>query len=119
MKLRMSDKINLKVSFPEKYDDISIPPLLFIPFIENAFKHGISYRETSFIDIRMLTTMDFISFICSNSIVKPSEEAESDHSGIGLENVIKRLNLLFPGKHELKINRSGTSFEVNLNINFS
>jgi two-component system, LytTR family, sensor kinase len=119
MKLRMSDKISLKVSFPEKYDDISIPPLLFIPFIENSFKHGISYREISYIDIRLLTTKDSISFFCSNSIVKPREEIESEHSGIGLENVSKRLNLLFPGKHELKINRSGNSFEVVLNINFT
>jgi two-component system, LytTR family, sensor kinase len=119
MKLRMSDKIDLKVSFPEKYDDIRIPPLLFIPFIENAFKHGISYREISFIDIRMLPAKDSLSFICVNSIVKTREDTESEHSGIGLENVSKRLNLLFPGKHELKINRSGTSFEVVLNINFT
>jgi two-component system, LytTR family, sensor kinase len=119
MKLRMSDKIILKVSFPEKYDDINIPPLLFIPFIENAFKHGISYREPSYIDIRMQTTSDSISFVCSNSIFKPIEDADSEHSGIGLENVSKRLNLLFPGKHELKINSSGISFEVLLNINFT
>ncbi len=116
MKLRMSDKISLNVSFPENYDDINIPPLLFIPFIENAFKHGISYREISFIDIRMATTKDSISFICANSIVKPREDVESEYSGIGLDNVSKRLNLLFPGKHDLKINRSGTSFEVVLNI---
>jgi two-component system LytT family sensor kinase len=119
MKLRMSDKISLKVSFPEEYDEVTIPPLLFIPFIENAFKHGISYRETSFIDIRMLTTKDSISFVCSNSIVKPRGDSERDHPGIGLENVSKRLNLLFPGKHELKINRSDNSFEVLLNINLT
>lgn len=119
MKLRMSDKISLKVSFPEEYDHVNIPPLLFIPFIENAFKHGISYRETSFIDIRMLTTKDSISFVCSNSIFKPREDTVSEHPGIGLENVSKRLNLLFPGKHELKIDRSGNSFEVVLNINFT
>ena len=70
MKLRMSDKIKLSVSFPEKYDDINIPPLLFIPFIENAFKHGISYREKSFIDISMQAEKDSISFRCANSLVK-------------------------------------------------
>ncbi len=51
MKLRMNNKISLSVEFPEKYHDINIPPLIFIPFIENAFKHGISYREKSFINI--------------------------------------------------------------------
>lgn len=119
MKLRMSSKINLTVSFPEKYEDINIPPLIFIPFIENAFKHGISYREKSFIDISMTAEKDSVSFRCANSIVKNKEENDNSHSGIGLENVKKRLSLLFPGKHELTINKSETEFEVLLQINFA
>ena len=70
MKLRMTNKIDLKVSFPEKYEDINIPPLIFIPFIENAFKHGISYREKSFIDISMTTEKESVKFRCANSLVK-------------------------------------------------
>ena len=62
MKLRMNDKVDLTVSFPKKYEDKNIPPLLFIPFIENAFKHGISYREKSFIDINMMVTKEFNNF---------------------------------------------------------
>ena len=116
MKLRMSNKISLSVSFPEKYDDVNIPPLIFIPFIENAFKHGISYREKSFINISMTTTKESISFRCANSIIKTREENEPGHSGIGLENVTKRLNLLFPGKHDIKINKSDTEFEILLKI---
>ncbi|MBK7626970.1 MAG: histidine kinase [Bacteroidales bacterium] len=116
MKLRMSEKINLSISFPEGYEDKSIPPLLFIPFIENAFKHGISYREKSFIDISMTTNHDSISFRCINSITKSREDSESGHSGIGLENVSKRLNLLFPGSHDLKINKSDAEFEILLQI---
>jgi hypothetical protein len=119
MKLRMSSKISLTVSFPEKYEDINIPPLIFIPFIENAFKHGISYREKSFIDISMITDKNSLNFRCVNSLVKTREENESGHSGIGLENVTKRLNLLFPEKHEIKINKSDTEFEVLLRINFA
>jgi two-component system LytT family sensor kinase len=119
MKLRMSEKINLSFSFPEKYDDKSIPPLLFIPFIENAFKHGISYREKSFIDICMTSTQDTISFRCKNSIAKSREDSDRVHSGIGLENVSKRLNLLFPGKHDLEINKSDTEFEILLRIIFA
>jgi hypothetical protein len=119
MKLRMSEKINLSISFPENYDDKSIPPLLFIPFIENAFKHGISYREKSFIDISMRAEQDSISFRCINSIAKSRDESDSGHSGIGLDNVSKRLNLLFPGKHDLKINKKDTEFEIILLINFA
>jgi two-component system, LytTR family, sensor kinase len=119
MKLRMSDKIKLSISFPEKFDDISIPPLLFIPFIENAFKHGISYREKSYIDISMRTESDSLAFRCANSLFKTRDEAENGQSGIGLENVSKRLNLLFPGKHKLEINKTDNSFEVLLFINFT
>jgi LytS/YehU family sensor histidine kinase len=119
MKLRVSSKISLNISFPDKYDDINFPPLIFIPFIENAFKHGISFREKSFIDISMTTDSKSIQFRCANSLVKIAEENETGQSGIGLENVTKRLNLLFPDKHELKINKSETEFEVLLQIKFA
>jgi two-component system, LytTR family, sensor kinase len=119
MKLRMSSKISLTVSFPDKYDDINIPPLIFIPFIENAFKHGISYRERSFIDISMKQTDGSLMFRCANSIVKNADQEELNHSGIGLENVTKRLNLLFADNHELKINKSEKEFEVILQITFA
>ncbi len=116
MKLRVNDKVELSVSIPKKYEDRSIPPLLFIPFIENAFKHGISYRERSFIDINMVVTVDSITFRCMNSLIKTKDEASDGHPGIGLENVSKRLNLLFPGRHELKIDKSENAFEVLLTI---
>ena len=51
MKLRLSEKVSVTVVFPENFDNVLIPPLLFLPFIENAFKHGISYRKSSFIHI--------------------------------------------------------------------
>ena len=117
MKLRMSDKVTLSVSFPEHYDDRNIQPLLFIPFIENAFKHGISYREKSFIEIEMKTEAGSIAFKCSNSLHRKTEkEAETETGGIGLENVRKRLDLLFPGRHELRINSSENRFDVFLEI---
>lgn len=114
MKLRMSEKVSLKVNFPDTYDDVSIPPLLFIPFIENSFKHGISYRNNSFIDIVLFATDGKIDFRCTNSIV--AGHTEDDQPGIGLENIRKRLNLLFPGSHTLTINRGNDEFEVILQI---
>jgi two-component system LytT family sensor kinase len=119
MKLRMSDKVSLSVSFPRKYEDKNIPPLLFVPFIENAFKHGIRYREKSFIKINMDVAVDSIIFRCMNSLPKGKENGENGHSGIGLENVKKRLNLLFPGSHDLKINKSEKEFEIYLDIKIS
>jgi two-component system, LytTR family, sensor kinase len=119
MRLRMSNKISLNLSFPEKFEDINIPPLIFIPFIENAFKHGISYREKSFIDVSMTIEKGLLKFRCANSLFKVREDNDPVYSGIGLENVTKRLNLLFPGKHDIKINKSETEFEVLLQINIA
>jgi len=116
MKLRMSEKVKLTVTFPEKYEDRNIAPLLFVPFIENSFKHGISYREKSFINISMEVNMNSIIFKCVNTVPKGKENNDSDHNGIGLENVRKRLNLLFPGTHNLKISKSDNEFEILLEI---
>ncbi|WP_170111351.1 sensor histidine kinase [Mangrovibacterium marinum] len=117
MKLRISSKVDLKISLPDSVPEISIAPLLFIAFIENAFKHGISYREHSFIEIGMDVDQETIRFETRNSIGKTSTEGEGRHSGIGLENVKKRLTLLYPGKHELRISRTNDTFRVKLEIN--
>lgn len=116
MKLRLSSKVELSVSLPENESGISIPPLLFIPFIENAFKHGISYRETSFIDIKMAVEGTSISFVVRNSTPQNDPQDDLQHSGIGLENVKKRLNLLFPNSHQLKIEQKRNEFMVELQL---
>jgi hypothetical protein len=117
MKLRISDKVKLTVDFPEKYDDIDMPPLLFIPFIENAFKHGVSFRKDAFIRIGLFREGDHIRFTAANSINQVKNGAPEADSGIGLENVRKRLALLYPGRHELNINDDGTVYSVELRIN--
>jgi len=116
MKLRLSKKVNLNIAFPEHFQDVSIPPLLFLPFIENAFKHGISYRNPSFINIFMKVGEEEISFECNNSIGGKGDELFKSDPGIGLENVKKRLSLLFQDNHKLTINESETSFYVELII---
>lgn len=117
MKLRQSKRVDLQVDFPSDFSDFSIPPLLFIPFIENAFKHGISHREASVIKIRMEIDKEKICFFTVNGISKSPQTGDlQNHSGIGLDNVKKRLGLLFPGKHELQIENDQTLFKVKLCI---
>jgi hypothetical protein len=120
MRLRINDKVQIKTSFPACNLHLQIPPLLFIAFIENAFKHGISNRETSYIFINMEATTTQLRFSCVNSFVQPgaTNEVESG-SGIGLENIKKRLSLLYPDKHTLTINKTNSSFEVSLMIGLS
>jgi LytS/YehU family sensor histidine kinase len=116
MRLRISEKVKLDVSFPGKYENIAIPPLLFISIIENAFKHGVSYREKSFIDIAMEVSKELITFRCTNSLINKPDKVTSDNSGIGLENLRKRLGLLFPETHELIIDKSHAAFIVTVKI---
>jgi two-component system, LytTR family, sensor kinase len=116
MKLRLNSKVKLDISFPEEYTDREIPPLLFVPLIENAFKHGVSYRENSFIEISMQAKPNVVAFSCRNSIAKKSDETISSDSGIGLENIRKRLSLLLPEKHKLIITNSELVFDVLLEI---
>ncbi len=116
MKLRINPRVKLDIDFPKEFTDFPIPPLLFIPFIENAFKHGISYREQSNIKVGMKIDKHQIRFIAENGLGAVGPKAELQHSGIGLENVRKRLGLLYPGKHELIIEQNETIFRVKLSI---
>ena len=105
MKIRYNKKVEITVNVPAANPDIQVPPLLFIPFIENAFKHGISYRKTSFVHISLQADEKRLCFQCSNS--RHHTEAKSDHySGIGLENVRKRLTLLYAERYALDIDES-------------
>ncbi|WP_321372481.1 histidine kinase [uncultured Draconibacterium sp.] len=117
MQLRVSQKVDIQIDLPSNQNDVKIPPLLFIPFIENAFKHGISYRDKSFIKVEMTTAENKVYFFCENSVAKEkAEKRDENHSGIGLENVKKRLNLLFAGKYDLNIDSTPEIFSVKLEI---
>lgn len=119
MKLRLSKKVELDIQMPVEYPDLQLPPLVFITFVENAFKHGISYRDHSFIKIRMHIDQKLITFTTVNSIGSSSSENDGQQSGIGLENVKKRLNLLFPGKHKLNIEEDDQQFRVCLQLDLN
>lgn len=117
MELRLNEKVNLRVNLPEDPPLLMIPPLLFIPVVENAFKHGVSYREDSFIEIEMKTKGDELVFRTRNSMVSGNGDKPEEHMGIGLDNVRKRLNLLFPGTHKLRIEPGPHDFQVEIILN--
>jgi two-component system LytT family sensor kinase len=118
MKLRLGSKTKLKVNFPAEFKDLMIPHLLFISLIENAFKYGISVQEESFIDISMECRESNILFKCENGLPESNNGPIFASTGTGLVNLKKRLRLLYPNRHELEINRTKNTFEVNLNIQF-
>ncbi len=112
MKLRYTEKVNIEVSMPVDFPDVQIPPLLFISFVENAFKHGVSYQSDSFIHVCMKLEGEQLLFQCSNSRSNKHDE----HGGIGLENIRKRLRLLFGESYVLSIDQLADSFNVLLII---
>lgn len=96
-------------------DGKSIAPMLLISFVENAFKHG-SKNHNPGIIIQLTTLTDRISFQVVNYIKKTSLPHNSMDSGIGLSNIRRRLELIYPEKHDLKIYRSEDTYKVNLEI---
>lgn len=99
---------------------LQMPPMLLIPFVENAFKHGISFREPSYIRIMLAVNGNTLHFDVSNSNhPKPENDPEKHKSGIGLTNVKQRLQLLYPGKHELIIRETAREFFIHLTIQLS
>ena len=111
-------KIQAEIQEPDEYSLIS--PMLLIPFVENAFKHGISFREPSHIKIALEKKENTLYFDVYNSKhIKSGNDPEKDKSGIGLPNVKQRLALLYPGKHELIIRETGKEFFVHLTLDLS
>jgi len=118
MKLRYTDKVSIVIDLPAEVPDKQIPPLMLITFIENAFKHGISYQHESFIDVRVTLSdpsapASRLSFTCRNSKAdKPNEEK----GGVGLKNVKQRLNLLYDNNYTLNIKDETAVYNVELTI---
>ncbi len=112
MKQRLTSKIDLQVHIDNQLPNAKIPPLLFIPFIENAFKHGISYREKSFITITLKADTNNITFECTNSIPKNRKEEPHGKGGIGIVNIKKRLELIYGHKAKLQTQESDKQYSI-------
>lgn len=117
MQQRLSSKVKLYVDIENNTPDEKIPPLMFIPFIENAFKHGISYRENSFISIVLKTEDNQIVFECKNSVPTNSEQKESK-GGVGITNIQKRLELIYATSFKLDISNTNKEYNVKLTVPF-
>ncbi len=116
MRLRYSDSVEIVVDVPENSpSQVKIPPLIFIVFVENAFKHGISYNSRSYIHISIEVSAegDRVCYMVLNS-KNPSKW--NTPGGIGLDNVRKRLDLLFPKRYQLEIEDTAHQYSVELNI---
>jgi sensor histidine kinase YesM len=117
MELRVDKSVSVTLDLPDKFTNVSLPPLLFISFIENAFKHGVSYREPSSLRFKLIQYDDRIEFIAENTIpMLHTDKSENQYGGFGLENIKKRLEMLYGKSHTLKIEKTKKEFKVDLII---
>lgn len=122
MKMRLSSKVKLDIQIDEPKEDLVIAPMLFLPFLENCFKHGISSQKDSEIKIKMEIMGETVFFETRNHIFPINPDSpEAKENGIGLVNTQRRLSLLYPEKHRLKFGKdeANDQYWVNLTINLA
>lgn len=117
-KLRFSEDDNISIGFQIEGNikPLQIPPMLLIPFVENAFKHGFSLNKPSFIKINLRTDELKLYFSVENSIHTSNGPQDKLDFGLGLKNVKRRLELLYPDLHELKIQQENEVFKIELSL---
>jgi LytS/YehU family sensor histidine kinase len=115
MRIRFTDEVDIELNIPGNLPKVSIPPLLTISFIENAFKHGISYEDHSYVHIDYRFSENHMSFTIENNV--HGDDAGNTNSGIGISNARNRLDLIYGDTYELKINElPGRTFSVILEL---
>jgi LytS/YehU family sensor histidine kinase len=115
MRIRLPKHVELKTEIQIASPDTPIAPLLFITPIENAFKHGVSNNKPSFIQIEITAGNRQIDCSIRNSCF-PKNAADKSGSGIGLSNLCKRLDLLYPGKYTFAYGQEGNDYACRLTL---
>ncbi|MEO8824188.1 MAG: histidine kinase [Ginsengibacter sp.] len=116
---RLSKKAVVSVNICKADKPYEIDPMLLIPFVENAFKHGTGFIENPRISIELNAKDNVLYFLVSNTFDPASQQVKDKASGIGLANVGRRLELLHPGKYNLNITKDHSVFTVSLQINLN
>ena len=114
MQLRLTDKTTVQVDFPKQVPQLTIAPLLFISLVENAFKHGVSATTTTTLSFSLRVEGDTIIFRSENTKIPTQESLYS--SGIGIDNLKKRLTLLYPERHQYTIEEKEGKYIAQLTI---
>jgi two-component system, LytTR family, sensor kinase len=111
-----NDEVMVEVNTFGNTENTFIAPMILLPFVENAFKHGINIEAVTTISISLEVRDEKIIFTCNNPVIEANRMKHEEYGGIGLENVKRRLQLLYPQKHDLKIIETGNTFTVKLEL---
>ena len=115
MKLRYTDDVRITLNLPANIPDRNIPPLILTTFIENAFKHGVSYQRETYIHVTISIDDDTLLFTCRNTRNQNTPDTQPK-GGMGLANVRKRLDLLYADSYRLQIHPEAGTYTVLLTI---
>ena len=114
MRIRYTDNVKVTYNYPQQLKGrVDVPPLIFIVFIENAFKHGVSYNSDSYINVDIAVDGESVVGRFENSV---NENSHKQRPGIGLENVRKRLDLIYGSNYLLSIEENEKKYSVTLKI---
>jgi len=116
MKLRLNDQVQVIFDKPKSLKNIDLAPMLFLPFVENAFKHGISNIHPSYVYVGINQTGQTLKIEVRNSIFPEKAENLEESNGIGLANTRRRLDLIYPGKYNLLVNDNKIEGEFNVQL---
>jgi two-component system, LytTR family, sensor kinase len=121
MQLRLTDKVTVTFEKPEPLKDMPVAPMLFLPFVENAFKHGISATQPSHIFISLRQHGPELEVEVRNSVFEEKVKTLEESNGIGLVNTQRRLDLIYPGRYTLEVTNGtpGTEFRIYLKLNLA
>jgi len=117
MKLRISKKTTVLAQIQERVNEVMIAPMLFLPFVENAFKHGVSGVSEGHITIWIIQNEDSVELMVRNTVYENRGASEDNSNGIGIVNTTRRLDLLYPGKYTLRTGMiNGKEYEAKLTL---
>jgi two-component system LytT family sensor kinase len=121
MQLRLTDVVKIEFKSPAALKDMAVAPMIFLPFVENAFKHGVSATHPSYINMDVAQNNNMLQFKVINTIIKEQSNNLEEGSGIGLNNTRRRLDLLYPGKYTLLIdeNAAENTYSVHLTLDLA
>jgi two-component system LytT family sensor kinase len=121
MQLRLTEVVTVTFHSPAVLKDLPVAPMIFLPFIENAFKHGVSATQPSSITINIEQQGSVLILKVVNTIIKEQSNNLEERNGIGLNNTRRRLELLYPGKHTLTIDEltAENLYSVHLTLDLS
>lgn len=118
LRLDKNENIKIKVTYDLKNKNVLIAPMILIPLVENAFKHGISYTKPSKIDIKIICdSNNFLKINVKNTDHSTKKSIKTSGTGIGLKNLESRLNLIYPNQYQLSAKKENLMFLSKLTLN--